>query len=144
MGHKTKVGGTAYEIKGGRTIVKGTGYKISKGRTLVNGTGYNIEFVASLNITGTGHSNYCRVDINGNQYSTATSGIEVLPGSSISFRAAGGTSNKGTITIDGTIVAQDSNYALYTWTVPDGVQSINIELYYKGSPFKCTITVTTT
>lgn len=44
MAHKTKVGGTAYDISGGRTLVGGTGYSISKGRTLVGGTGYDISF----------------------------------------------------------------------------------------------------
>lgn len=42
--HKTLIGGTGYEILGGRTLVGGTGYSISKGRTLVGGTGYDIAF----------------------------------------------------------------------------------------------------
>ena len=44
MAHKSLVGGTAYDISGGRTLVGGTGYSISKGRTLVGGTGYDISF----------------------------------------------------------------------------------------------------
>lgn len=44
MAHKTLIGGTAYEISGGRTLVGGTAYSISGGRTLVNGTGYDISF----------------------------------------------------------------------------------------------------
>lgn len=44
MGHKTLVGGTAYDAIGGRTLVGGTGYDIAKGRTLVGGTGYDIIF----------------------------------------------------------------------------------------------------
>jgi len=44
MAHKTLIGGTAYDITGGRTLVNGTGYNISKGRTLINGTGYDITF----------------------------------------------------------------------------------------------------
>lgn len=42
MAHKTLIGGTAYEIKGGRTLVGGTGYDIKSGRTLVGGTGYDV------------------------------------------------------------------------------------------------------
>ena len=42
--HKTLIGGTGYEISGGRTLVDGTGYSVSKGRTLVGGTGYDIAF----------------------------------------------------------------------------------------------------
>lgn len=48
MAHKTLVGGTAYEIKGGRTLAGGTGYSIRKGRTLVGGTGYDISFKPSI------------------------------------------------------------------------------------------------
>ena len=42
--HKTLVGGTAYEVKGGKCMVDGTVYNILKGRTLVGGTGYDITF----------------------------------------------------------------------------------------------------
>jgi hypothetical protein len=44
LAHKTKIGGTAYEISGGRTLVGGTAYSIDKGRTLVDGAGYDISF----------------------------------------------------------------------------------------------------
>lgn len=44
MAHKTRVGGTAYEIKGGKTRVGGTGYSIGKGKTRVGGTAYSISF----------------------------------------------------------------------------------------------------
>lgn len=40
--HKTLVGGTAYEVKGGKCLVNGTVYSIKKGRTLIGGTGYDI------------------------------------------------------------------------------------------------------
>lgn len=45
--HKTLVGGTAYEVKGGKCLVNGTVYSIKKGRTLINGTGYDITFAPS-------------------------------------------------------------------------------------------------
>lgn len=44
MAHKTLIGGTAYEIGGGRTLVNGTGYSIDKGKTLVGGTAYEVGF----------------------------------------------------------------------------------------------------
>lgn len=44
MAHGTLIGGTAYEISGGKTLVGGTGYSIDKGKTLVDGTGYEIGF----------------------------------------------------------------------------------------------------
>ena len=45
--HKTLVGGTAYEVKGGKCLVNGTVYSIKKGRTLIGGTGYDINFEPS-------------------------------------------------------------------------------------------------
>ena len=47
MAHKTLIGGTAYDITGGRTLIGGTAYSITKGRTLIGGTGYDIKFTAS-------------------------------------------------------------------------------------------------
>lgn len=44
MSHKTTIGGTAYEVKGGKCLVNGTVYSIKKGRTLIGGTGYDITF----------------------------------------------------------------------------------------------------
>lgn len=46
MGHKTLIGGTAYDIKGGKTLINGTAYDIKKGVTLIDGTGYDISFGA--------------------------------------------------------------------------------------------------
>lgn len=53
MAHKTKIGGTAYEIGSGKVLVGGTGYSIDKGRTKVDGTEYDIAFgtqIGSLEI----------------------------------------------------------------------------------------------
>ena len=47
MAHKTIIGGTAYEVKGGKCLVNGTVYSIKKGRTLIDGTGYDITFAPS-------------------------------------------------------------------------------------------------
>lgn len=44
MAHKTLIGGTAYEISGGKTLVNSTSYEIDKGKTLVGGTSYDIDF----------------------------------------------------------------------------------------------------
>ena len=44
MAHKTLIGGTAYEIGGGKTLVNGTAYSIDKGKTLVDGTAYEVGF----------------------------------------------------------------------------------------------------
>ena len=44
MAHKTLVGGTAYDVTGGKTLVNGTVYNITGGKTLVGGTAYDISF----------------------------------------------------------------------------------------------------
>ena len=44
MAHKTLVGGTAYNISGGKSMVDGSVYNIKSGRTLIDGTGYDIIF----------------------------------------------------------------------------------------------------
>ena len=44
MGHKTLIGGTAYDISGGKTLIGGTAYDIKGGKTLIGGTGYDISF----------------------------------------------------------------------------------------------------
>ena len=44
MAHKTLIGGTAYEISGGKTLVDGTAYSIDKGKTMVGGTVYEVGF----------------------------------------------------------------------------------------------------
>ena len=48
MAHKTLLGGTSYDISGGKTLVNGTAYSIAGGKTLVSGTAYNISFGVDL------------------------------------------------------------------------------------------------
>lgn len=62
MGHKTLVGGTAYDISGGKVVVGGTAYGIKKGRTLVDGTGHDISFIKTMNDLEIGTSVYLNVD----------------------------------------------------------------------------------
>ena len=52
MAHKTLIGGTAYEVSGGKTLVGGTAYSIDKGKTLVGGTAYEVGFMVELRVTG--------------------------------------------------------------------------------------------
>lgn len=44
MVHKTLIGGTAYEVSGGKTLIGGTAYNIVSGKTLIGGTAYEIGF----------------------------------------------------------------------------------------------------
>lgn len=51
MAHKTLIGGTAYDVKGGRDLIGGTGYAKKNGKALINGTAYSIKFGESLTWT---------------------------------------------------------------------------------------------
>ena len=53
MAHKTLVGGTAYEVKGGKTLINGTAYEVKGGKTLVGGTAYGVGFGKRLFDFGT-------------------------------------------------------------------------------------------
>lgn len=61
MGHKVKVNGTTYEVKGGKTKVNGTGYSIKGGKTRIGGTGYNISFQKTTGSLPVGTSVYTTV-----------------------------------------------------------------------------------
>ena len=54
MAHKTMVGGTNYDITGGRTMVDGTVYGIQKGKTMVDGTVGEIGFSTGIPISEAG------------------------------------------------------------------------------------------
>lgn len=60
--HKTLIGGTGYEVKGGRALIGGTGYSIKKGRTLIGGTGYDISFGTPVGELDVGTSVYMNAD----------------------------------------------------------------------------------
>ena len=45
MAHKTSIGGTAYDIGGGKTLVEGTSYSVKNGKVLIDGTEYDISFL---------------------------------------------------------------------------------------------------
>ena len=150
MAHKTLVGGTAYDTKGGRCLVNGTGYSIKKGRTLVDGTGYDISFghKVAVTITGSGDASYSYAIINGASYSKAASGIEVETGDIITFGVYGSMSQTGTLVVDGrtTVSASENSTETYNWTVPSGVSKVTINLAVSGNnPYTryATITVTT-
>lgn len=69
MAHKTLVGGTAYEISGGKTLVEGTSYSVKNGKVLIGGSAYDISFLlppAALNLwNGTESSVNCILYANG-------------------------------------------------------------------------------
>lgn len=72
MAHKTLIGGTAYDTKGGRALVGGTAYEVKKGRTLVGGTGYDVGFKGDpIPVYLRGNTDdFGYVVVNGSQYSS--------------------------------------------------------------------------
>lgn len=150
MAHKTLVGGTAYEISGGKCLVGGTAYSIQKGRTLVGGTGYDVSFgpkTIPVTITTSGTTPtkvYAKID--GTEYRTATSGIRVFPGDVITFSIYSGASNLlGQLYVDGTRVATaQGKQVTYDWTVPDcSAITVNIKNMTSSGKTYCRIDVTT-
>lgn len=143
--HKTLVSGTAYEITGGKVLVSGTAYDISIGKTMVDGTVYDIEFPSSgitVNITGTGSSSYCYVEIGGNKYYKATT-LEVEPGTEFEFMANGTTTTnraKCSISLNGSVVAQGQRQAAANYVFTPDASVVNISLSYGSYG---TITITT-
>lgn len=144
------IGGASYGINDGKCMVGGTAYALTEGKTMVGGTGYDISFgpsVIAVEITGTGSSQYCYVMIHGNQYYSAASGIEVMPGDVITFGISGTSSiAKGYVEVNGeTIASRASGTGQYTWTVPEGCKTINMVLSCSTSArYYGRVTVTTT
>lgn len=62
MAHKTLVGGTAYDITGGKTLVEGTSYSVKNGKALIGGASYDISFGTTIGDLGVGESVFLNVD----------------------------------------------------------------------------------
>ena len=146
--HNAFIDGTAMAIEGGRDMVGGTMYEIAEGTTLVNGTAYVIVFSSpfTVNITGSGNTNYCYVTINGTKYLNIKT-IECEAGTEISILASS-SSAKGKmnskISLNGAQVASGSSNgstssgASYQF-VPDA-EAVEIYLDYTSSRSLVTIT----
>ena len=128
MTHKALIGGTAYEIGGGKTLVNGTAYSIDKGKTLVGGTVYEVGFAEMATITldfsSAAMAGHLSVKVNGTEYSGGYGGghngkvyeISVPVGDEIVC-----TLNSGVylckIVINGATVVSTKDGATYEYTV---------------------------
>lgn len=148
-----RVDGAWHEMDTVSVKVSGAWHEKDTGHCKVEGAWHEWDMGSSVipvTITGTGSSSYCYAIINGTTYTGATSGVEVLPGDTISFRAYASTiAETAEIKIDGTVVKQSSissSIAEYTWTVPDGCKSVTIAFTKSGNTMRYAyiITVTTT
>ena len=95
----------------------------------------------AVTITGSGSRLICYATINGTTYTSATDGIEVMPGDMIVFTVGGASSSsKGYVKIDGkeVLTVTDGSRSTYNWNVPDGITSISIDM--KSTPVFITTT----
>ncbi len=58
MAHKVKIGGTNYEVTGGRTLIGATGYDVSDGNTKIAATGYDLGFGSTILVRCVGTPSY--------------------------------------------------------------------------------------
>lgn len=103
-------------------------------------------------ITGTGNKTYCYVTIGDTQYTEAASGIEVQVWDKIAYAISGNKNYTGSLMVDGASVATISGASASakaktgTWEVPEGTNSISIQLSVKTTTeiHGGSITITTT
>lgn len=149
MAHKTLIGGTAYEVSGGKTRIGGTAYSIKNGKTLVNGTSYDISFIPIVTISTSLFSNEKCV-INGTTYDSSTLGtfgsveLELPIGTIITCEIKGTMLNTkaSTITVDGVVVVEIPKNTLDTKSynyIVNGDTTIKLN----GSAYGGSIIITT-
>lgn len=85
MAHKTLIGGTAYEISGGKTLVDGTAYSIKNGKTLVDGTAYEVGFGGLISFFIYGYD----TGLNSNRVYQAESGMNWVEWCASSYNTFG-------------------------------------------------------
>ena len=128
MAHKTLIGGTAYEISGGKTLVNGTAYSVNNGKTLANGTTYGIDFAKYYYISGRGRTlsgteyndssfdDGCGyVTINGVKYTSRFNNVPIVQGTQISLKVSSSHSDQAyrcSVTLNGQVV-QDGGGTYY-------------------------------
>ena len=119
MAHKTLIGGTAYEIKGGRDLIGGTGYAKKSGKSMINGTAYDIKFGPDgyvISFSGATAAAYIKYGDITYGYG-AVSPIVVQPGDKITVWAMSTDYyfNPSTIYHNGTLVAKSSKETGYPY-----------------------------
>ena len=71
MAQKVLIGGTAYELSGGKALKDGSAYSIKNGKTAIDGVAYNISLSNKLSVDMQGSFAYTTVSINGVSYTSA-------------------------------------------------------------------------
>lgn len=71
MAQKVLIGGTAYELSGGKALKDGSAYSIKNGKTAIDGVAYDISLSKELSVDMQGSFVYTTVSINGVSYTSA-------------------------------------------------------------------------
>lgn len=134
MAHKALIGGTAYEISGGKALVGGTAYSIDKGKTLVGGTAYEVGFgppMVTITITGSGNG-VADIVINGEWYNESAT-IEVPVGTIVQcYTSVESASDSGLayLSINGVKTYHNTCDGMYPEYVVVGNATINCNYAY--------------
>lgn len=120
---------------------------------------------AAVTITGTGQTSRCYVTIGGTKYTTATTGLSVMTGDTITCTVnipSGAGTAGSTVTLNGAVIftsssgsasgggsgfpgSTSSTTSSYPWVVPKGTKTISIALTVGSSSSKASsIAITTT
>ncbi len=156
MGHKTKIGGTNYEVYSGKLLKGGTSYSVVKGKTKIGGTGHDVNFKKKY--TATLHGLYgfiymdvvnmddpymgnVHVEIDGTRYSGQSSyNVTVYEDTEITVWGLWQTlQNNGTMPVylNGTKVASGGNYSF----IPTGNVEITCSTYGMWHDYMVEITM---
>lgn len=124
MGQKVEVGGTGYDLKGGRPLIGGTSYAVKKGRTLIGGTGYDINLESKVNFSvslGENTSAAFSIEISGGQtykfehnHGVLSRNYELKAGQTVTLRLI---SHSNTVILYANYVATVWDNTPYTFTV---------------------------
>lgn len=150
--HKTRIGGTAYDVKSGTCLIDGTAYAIQKGRTLIGGTGYDIAFAAVNRHVINLSSDRANIDPNDSYVTVNGATYDPYPNNKLEidgdvqitvgmYASMGG----GTITMNGTAVKKVDAFTEGSYAFAlDGDCDIVFKYAGVGSRvgFNCTITTT--
>ena len=144
MAHKAMIGGTVYEIGGGKAMVGGAVYDIEKGKTMVSGTVREIAFaeMITVTITGYGAAGKLYIVIDGTEYRSGT--IDIEKGTVITVFVGGtneGTKG-GTIVLNGKTVATATTKGVTYDLATDNYTAVTIAMTRSLSEgtYKATIT----
>lgn len=145
MAHKTLIGGTAYEISGGKTLIDGTAYLIKSGKTLVDGTAYEVGFglpmaIVRLTADTFENKNYASAYIDyttpdGDTGRLSTAGEYELPiGTNISCELRFGGKDRASLYIyfNGEYVVNGESEVFYDVTLSTNLIIVPENMYYMG------------